>query len=349
MLRLIRLRTVTAAIKGEPPGPEASIRKVLADEHGQQIMDAGEGPRGRRRDAHRRRAARATGQLWHYGFLFARRADDRRRHARGAAQHHRRAGARPAARSGRGVTAGGAALLERARSLGPRIRTFSDEAESLRRLPSELVTVLAEAGLFKLGLPEEYGGPEVDPVTFIEIVDEVSAKTLGRGVVRDDRVDHGPDGGVPAGSRRRSDLRSRPTHDHRWGHRAERHRPRRRGRLHRHGTVAMGERHSALFVDLRRHAHRCRRLPPDVLPRDRRRDRGHVALIRLARHGLERLRRRGGVAFPPAARWQSSVRVRASTARCTSSRCSRYSLWRSRPSASASPAAPSTSSSTSPQ
>jgi alkylation response protein AidB-like acyl-CoA dehydrogenase len=72
------------------------------------------------------------------------------------------------------VTPGGAALLERARSLGPRIRTFSDEAESLRRLPPDLVTVLAEAGLFKLGLPEEYGGPEVDPVTFIEIVDEVS-------------------------------------------------------------------------------------------------------------------------------------------------------------------------------
>ncbi len=38
ILRLIRLRTVTAAIKGREPGPEASIRKVLADEHGQRIM-----------------------------------------------------------------------------------------------------------------------------------------------------------------------------------------------------------------------------------------------------------------------------------------------------------------------
>jgi alkylation response protein AidB-like acyl-CoA dehydrogenase len=38
LLRLIRLRTVTAAIKGEPPGPEASIRKILADEHGQRMM-----------------------------------------------------------------------------------------------------------------------------------------------------------------------------------------------------------------------------------------------------------------------------------------------------------------------
>jgi alkylation response protein AidB-like acyl-CoA dehydrogenase len=38
LLRLIRLRTVTAAIRGEPPGPEASVRKVLADEHGQHVM-----------------------------------------------------------------------------------------------------------------------------------------------------------------------------------------------------------------------------------------------------------------------------------------------------------------------
>jgi alkylation response protein AidB-like acyl-CoA dehydrogenase len=39
ILRLIRLRTVTAAVHGRPPGPEASIRKALADEHGQTIMD----------------------------------------------------------------------------------------------------------------------------------------------------------------------------------------------------------------------------------------------------------------------------------------------------------------------
>ena len=38
ILRLIRLRTVTAAIHGRPPGPEASVRKALADEHGQKIM-----------------------------------------------------------------------------------------------------------------------------------------------------------------------------------------------------------------------------------------------------------------------------------------------------------------------
>jgi alkylation response protein AidB-like acyl-CoA dehydrogenase len=71
ILRLIRLRTVTAAIKGVPPGPEASIRKVLADHHGQAIMGLAKdlsgsggmlidvGPLGG-----------PTG-LWHHGFLFA--------------------------------------------------------------------------------------------------------------------------------------------------------------------------------------------------------------------------------------------------------------------------------------
>ena len=38
LLDLIRLRTLTATLKGQQPGPEASIRKILADEHGQHVM-----------------------------------------------------------------------------------------------------------------------------------------------------------------------------------------------------------------------------------------------------------------------------------------------------------------------
>jgi alkylation response protein AidB-like acyl-CoA dehydrogenase len=38
LLELIRRRTVSARLRGEAPGPEASVRKVLADEHGQQVM-----------------------------------------------------------------------------------------------------------------------------------------------------------------------------------------------------------------------------------------------------------------------------------------------------------------------
>lgn len=39
ILELIRMRTLTARLKGEQPGPEASIRKMLGDEHGQHVMN----------------------------------------------------------------------------------------------------------------------------------------------------------------------------------------------------------------------------------------------------------------------------------------------------------------------
>jgi alkylation response protein AidB-like acyl-CoA dehydrogenase len=71
ILRLIRLRTVTAAVQGRPPGPEASIRKAIADEHGKTIMGLAKdlaGAAGMLAD---------TGPLgvvdgsWHYGFVFS--------------------------------------------------------------------------------------------------------------------------------------------------------------------------------------------------------------------------------------------------------------------------------------
>lgn len=40
LLDLIRLRTLSAKLRGEQPGPEASIRKIMADEHGQHVMAA---------------------------------------------------------------------------------------------------------------------------------------------------------------------------------------------------------------------------------------------------------------------------------------------------------------------
>ncbi len=73
VLDLIRLRTVSARLRGEQPGPEASIRKIMADEHGQEIMELAKDLAGvhgvlegvgpfRRPDLHG----------WHYGYLFAR-------------------------------------------------------------------------------------------------------------------------------------------------------------------------------------------------------------------------------------------------------------------------------------
>lgn len=71
ILRQIRLRTITAVIQGRQPGPEASVRKVLADEHGQEIMAIAKdlaGAGGMLTD--RGPLGRAVG-LWHYGYLFS--------------------------------------------------------------------------------------------------------------------------------------------------------------------------------------------------------------------------------------------------------------------------------------
>src|SRR5690606_13295875 len=72
ILRLIRLRTVSAAVRGEAPGPEASIRKVLADEHGQHVFELAKdlaGAHGMLTDGGP--LGRPVG-VWHHGFLFSR-------------------------------------------------------------------------------------------------------------------------------------------------------------------------------------------------------------------------------------------------------------------------------------
>ena len=82
VLRLLRLRTVSAAVAGTEPGPEASVRKALADAHGQHVMAlahdlagargmlAGAGP-----FADQSPVGADTGvtpdAMWGYGFLFA--------------------------------------------------------------------------------------------------------------------------------------------------------------------------------------------------------------------------------------------------------------------------------------
>mgnify|MGYP001819406837 FL=1 len=71
ILRLIRLRTVTAAIRGEQPGPEASIRKILADEHGMRIMEMAKDLAGASAMLTDGRPLGADPGLWHFGWLFS--------------------------------------------------------------------------------------------------------------------------------------------------------------------------------------------------------------------------------------------------------------------------------------
>ena len=94
VLRLGRLRTLSARLQGKTPGVEASIQKIMGDEHGQHVMElakgvsrahgmlAGSGPAGELPNRSRSGATeinfpRGSGHfpdvdpVWHYGFLFA--------------------------------------------------------------------------------------------------------------------------------------------------------------------------------------------------------------------------------------------------------------------------------------
>jgi 3-oxochol-4-en-24-oyl-CoA dehydrogenase len=91
-LRLMRLRTLTAAVQGREPGAEASVQKLLADEHGQHVMELakelsgahgmlnGSGPAGSLAQTaggsptevnFKRGQYPDVDPIWHYGFLFS--------------------------------------------------------------------------------------------------------------------------------------------------------------------------------------------------------------------------------------------------------------------------------------
>ena len=80
------------------PGPEASVRKAMSDEHGQHVMALAKTLARRARHARRPRPVR-RGRRRHVELRLPLlpRAHDRRRHQRGAAQHPRREGPRPPA------------------------------------------------------------------------------------------------------------------------------------------------------------------------------------------------------------------------------------------------------------
>lgn len=92
VLRLNRLRTLSSRLAGKTPGPEASIQKIMADEHGQKVMAlakrltgtagmlAGSGPAGELPLAAQTGATEINADdqqfldvdpVWHYGFMFS--------------------------------------------------------------------------------------------------------------------------------------------------------------------------------------------------------------------------------------------------------------------------------------
>lgn len=61
-----------------------------------------------------------------------------------------------------------------ARALAPVLRARSKEAERNRRLPQDVAARLADAGLFRLCVPEQFGGHEATLPEILEILEEIA-------------------------------------------------------------------------------------------------------------------------------------------------------------------------------
>lgn len=64
--------------------------------------------------------------------------------------------------------------VERARALAPAIAAAADETERERRVALSLMNTLHDAGMFRLLLPRSLDGAEVDPVTYVRVIEEVA-------------------------------------------------------------------------------------------------------------------------------------------------------------------------------
>ena len=66
------------------------------------------------------------------------------------------------------------AFLAAARGLAPLVETFRDRFDVDRTLPPALVDAMHEAGLFRMWVPRALGGAELDPLSFLTVIEELS-------------------------------------------------------------------------------------------------------------------------------------------------------------------------------
>lgn len=89
----------------------------------------------------------------------------------------------------------GEQILDAVRALAPMIRAEAPAIEAGGRLTDKVVSALKEAGAFRMTMPRSMGGPEVDPMTQLAIVEEVARADGSAGWV----VMIGSDGGFFSG------------------------------------------------------------------------------------------------------------------------------------------------------
>ena len=68
----------------------------------------------------------------------------------------------------------GEAIVEAVGALTPQIRAACAEIEANRCLPQAIVNAMKRAGAFRMTMPREWGGPELDPLSQIRVIETLS-------------------------------------------------------------------------------------------------------------------------------------------------------------------------------
>jgi indole-3-acetate monooxygenase len=69
---------------------------------------------------------------------------------------------------------GVADIYANARALAGYLKEKSREIDDARRLPAEVAARLRDAGMFRLMMPKEWGGPELSPTEQVEVIEELA-------------------------------------------------------------------------------------------------------------------------------------------------------------------------------
>lgn len=75
----------------------------------------------------------------------------------------------------------GEAMLEAVRALAPTIAAAAPEGERLRRLPDGVYQAMKEAGVFAMAMPRAWGGPELDPIEQLRVIEALSEADASAG------------------------------------------------------------------------------------------------------------------------------------------------------------------------
>jgi indole-3-acetate monooxygenase len=72
-------------------------------------------------------------------------------------------------------------MLDATTALGLQIRAAADEIEEARRLPMHLVREMQRAGIIRMAMPQAWGGPELDFLTQMRVIEELSVADASAG------------------------------------------------------------------------------------------------------------------------------------------------------------------------